>query len=353
MYENNSYNYGNDFYDEYTNSKLKESSKVFSRIFLAVFFFILAANITAILVETVMVLALGKEEAVNIINKSEIYPWLLNALPQYLVAFPIFHFIVKGMKRTDRIKSKLPISEFLSLLLVAEVALVIGDMLGDTVTEFFSMFKGEAITNPIDDLLSGTPIWIVILFGVVIAPIFEEIIFRKLIINRLSIFGDGLAVIVSAVTFGLFHGNFNQLFYAISLGLVLGFVYARTRDVKYSIIMHALINLVGSVVPMLFAKPLARFYDMLEKISKQIEVDVSVYMQDFMVLGSYLVIYLVAFGAGISILFKWIKRKKFRLNSVYDYKIPKERVAGTIFLNVGAILLLTLTAISLVLNIIF
>ena len=38
MYENNSYNYGNDFYDEYTNSKLKESSKVFSRIFLAVFF---------------------------------------------------------------------------------------------------------------------------------------------------------------------------------------------------------------------------------------------------------------------------------------------------------------------------
>ena len=55
---------------------------------------------------------------------------------------------------------------------------------------------------------------------------------------------------------------------------------------------------------MLFSEYKQRFYDMLEKISNQIEVDVSVYMQDFMILGSYLVIYLVAFGAGVSILFK-------------------------------------------------
>ena len=48
--------------------------------------------------------------------------------------------------------------------------------------------------------------------------------FRKLIIDRMSIYGDKLAIIVSSIAFGLFHGNFYQIFYATLIGFILGYV---------------------------------------------------------------------------------------------------------------------------------
>ena len=352
MYENNGFNYNQDFYEEYTSSKIKEARSVFSRIFLAIFFFVLAANAAALLTELILVLALGKNEAVNLINSSVYLPWLLNSLPQYLVAFPIFFLIVRGMKTSTAKKSKLTVSELLSLFLISQVAVFVGSTLGETVNSFFTMFKGEEVFNPLDNIMSGSPVWLVILFGVILAPIFEELIFRKLIIDRLSRFGNGLAVTVSAIAFGLFHGNFYQLFYAVALGFILGYVYAKTNDVKYSIILHAVINFLGSVVTILVSERLLRFEAMLDSISNKIEVDMSVFIQDMMIVGSYSLLQYALVGGGIAVLVSMIKRKKFKLQSIYDYKIPKERVSSTVILNVGAILFLLTSTLTFILNVI-
>lgn len=61
-------------------------------------------------------------------------------------------------------------------------------------------------------------------------------------------YGEKLAVIVSALLFGLFHANLSQLFYAFLLGLLLGYVYLRTGKLRYSIALHMLFNLLGSIV---------------------------------------------------------------------------------------------------------
>ncbi len=352
MYENNNYSYNHDFYEDYTKTKLKEARGVFSRIFLGLFFFILAVNIAVILIEVILALALGTKEAANLINSSVYLPWLLNSLPQYLVAFPIFFLFVKGMKTNCVKKSKLKISEFLSLFLIAQVAILGGSIIGETVNDFFTMFKGGEVSNPLDDMIAGSPLWLVLIFTVILAPIFEELIFRKLIIDRISRFGDGLAITVSAIAFGLFHGNFYQLFYAVALGFILGFMYAKTRDIKYPIIMHAIINFFGSVVAMLIGERMVRFEEMLDSISKKIEVDMSIFMQDMMIVGSYALLQYALLGGGIAVLVSMVKRKNFKLISIYDYKIPKERVSGTVFLNVGAILFLVTTVLTFILNII-
>ena len=352
MYENNGFNYNQDFYEEYTSSKIKEARRVFSRIFLALLFFILALNVTVLLVETILILALGKTEAVNLINSSVYLPWLLNSLPQYLVAFPVFFLIVRGMKTSEAKKSKLKISEFLSLFLISQVAILAGSIIGETVNDFFTIFKGETVTNPLDSMISGSPVWIVLIFTVILAPIFEELIFRKLIIDRLSRFGSGLAITVSAIAFGLFHGNFYQLFYAVALGFILGYMYEKTKDVRYPIILHALINFLGSVVAMLIGERMVRFEAMLESISKKIEVDMSVFIQDMMIVGSYSLLQYALVGGGIAVLVSMIKRKKFKLQSIYDYKIPKERVSSTVILNVGAILFLLTSTLTFILNVI-
>lgn len=86
---------------------------------------------------------------------------------------------------------------------------------------------------------------------VVIAPIFEEFIFRGAVLNYLKPYGNGLAVFVSALMFGIMHGNFDQFFYAFVLGIALGYIAIATNSLFTSTIMHAIFNSVAAVVTLL------------------------------------------------------------------------------------------------------
>lgn len=46
----------------------------------------------------------------------------------------------------------------------------------------------------------------------------------------------------------MFHANFSQFFYAVALGLVFAYVTLKTGTIKYSIILHIAVNMVGSVI---------------------------------------------------------------------------------------------------------
>ena len=72
--------------------------------------------------------------------------------------------------------------------------------------------------------------------------------FRGIMLNKIRIYGDKVAIITTAILFGLFHANFSQFFYAVALGLVFAYVTLKTRTIKYSIILHIAVNMVGSVI---------------------------------------------------------------------------------------------------------
>lgn len=72
-----------------------------------------------------------------------------------------------------------------------------------------------------------------VIIGIGTAAIFEEIIFRGIILENLKKYGELFAIIVSAVIFGLMHGiRFGHSFIA---GLILGFIYVitGTKDFNY------------------------------------------------------------------------------------------------------------------------
>lgn len=87
---------------------------------------------------------------------------------------------------------------------------------------------------------------------VVAAPILEEWFFRKILISRLLRYGQLFAVVVSALMFGLYHGNMMQLIPALALGIALGYIYTRTGNIADTIVIHILNNAV-SVFYSLFA----------------------------------------------------------------------------------------------------
>lgn len=76
-----------------------------------------------------------------------------------------------------------------------------------------------------------------------IVPAFcEELLFRGLILDRLSRFGRAKAIFISALLFGLMHQNPGQIFYTFILGLILGYMFFESGSIWGGIILHFVNN---------------------------------------------------------------------------------------------------------------
>jgi len=83
----------------------------------------------------------------------------------------------------------------------------------------------------------------VIILTVVLAPINEECIMRGIILTRLKkTMAPVLAILVSAVYFGVFHLNVVQGIYAGVMGLFMAYVAYKYSSIIPSIIFHAMFN---------------------------------------------------------------------------------------------------------------
>jgi Predicted metal-dependent membrane protease len=82
-----------------------------------------------------------------------------------------------------------------------------------------------------------------------IAPIFEEILFRGIVFNELKKSMPVIpAIIVQGVFFGIYHLNLLQGIYAAILGCILGLIYQMTKSLWSNIIVHMTFNLLGVFV---------------------------------------------------------------------------------------------------------
>lgn len=92
-------------------------------------------------------------------------------------------------------------------------------------------------------LLSGN-ILLTVLSSAVVAGIVEEVVFRALIIGRLTpAFGKKACIAVSAVIFGAAHMSPVAFFYATLLGIILGAMLLRYRSVWMCATVHICFNL--------------------------------------------------------------------------------------------------------------
>ncbi len=179
------------------------------------------------------------------------YIWVLGSLPMYCVGVPICALIIGRAPRVYIYNKPAGFGMVTGCFAVSYTVLYAGNIVGVGINGLLGLLKGEAVTSPVDSLLTGQSLWLVFLFAVVIGPVLEEVLCRKLIIDRLAPFGDRAAIFVSALVFGLMHGNFSQFFYAFGIGLIFGYLYIRSGRLRYTIGLHMLINFMGSVLPIM------------------------------------------------------------------------------------------------------
>jgi len=277
----------------------------------------------------------------------------LNVLCMYILAFPVFLFFSLRNKENvrKREKSKLKISEFLVLLLICEGCMFVGSLIGNVLNVSIGAILGGEITNGVEDLITTTPLWLIIVVAVIIGPVIEELMFRKVLIDRLSIFGDLWAIVFSAAAFGFFHGNLYQFFYAAFIGIILGYVYTKSGKIIYPIIMHIIINFMGSAIPMLLMDGLNEYLAMSDALLAGEEVNMRDYFVSTLIYGGYTLLQYAIYIAGVVLLVYFLRKRAFSLKSG-DINLGTNKTLEVGILNVGALVFLAVSLVLIALNLI-
>lgn len=83
----------------------------------------------------------------------------------------------------------------------------------------------------------------IVLYGIV-SPLAEETLFRGMVYNRMKqYFPKVLSMVLSALFFGLYHGNLVQGLFGVILGIVMAWVYELYGKWYVPVIFHGLINI--------------------------------------------------------------------------------------------------------------
>ncbi len=331
-------------WDDFTLDDEIAAKKRFSRIFLSLFIY---QVITFVLVNAAAIVVglFGGESLSEPLSYT--IRLISNAIAGYAIAFPVLYIIQRPIRKTERAKTSISFGTFMLIFLVSQAFMYFGNLIGQAINGTIGTITGATPDNSIYDIITHAPMYVIIPIVVVIGPIFEELIFRKLLIDKMGIYGDKLAIIVSAIAFGLFHGNLYQFFYATFIGLVLGYLYTRSGNILYPILLHMLINF-GSTVPMFFYDELMAYEELALSFSAGGDVSELINpelmnaetLKILLIGGLYTTISLGMTVAGIIIFFTC--RKRIFISDRCEVLIPKRRVWGVVVGNVGAILFLVI-----------
>ena len=175
------------------------------------------------------------------ILKESWFMWMASFLPLYGIAIPLGLLVMKKLPAEAPEEHKLGAGNGFVFFLICVFLMYTGNIIGTMLSMILS--GGTAVNGVVELAQDNHPLKV--LFVVILAPVLEELVFRKQLLDRTRCYGEKAAAMLSAVTFGLLHMNLFQFFYALGLGLIFAYVYTRTRSLRYPVIMHMIINAIG------------------------------------------------------------------------------------------------------------
>ncbi|MDE5864215.1 MAG: CPBP family intramembrane metalloprotease, partial [Lachnospiraceae bacterium] len=109
------------------------------------------------------------------------------------------------------------------------------------------------------------PLWLGVLIIGCLPGFVEETLYRGIVFHAFKKRSVLTGVIISALSFGLMHMNFNQILYAIYLGAFFAFMVEATGSLLSTMLLHMLFNAVNTVNMYLLPK----LYDWLSAFSSE------------------------------------------------------------------------------------
>lgn len=273
---------------------------------------------------------------------------VLSSVIQYVIAFPVLVLMLRRLPKTPPAASRLGARRFLKYAVSSIFIMYVGNYISTIIMTYMEAALGSAPENSVDTLLGETNILLSVVLVGIVGPIVEELMFRKLAIDRLTPYGDAVAVIFPSLIFGLFHGNLYQLFYAFLLGMAFSYIYVKTGKIVYSTALHIFINLFCGVLPSAILG-MMDYEELIELISAGTltEEYIAANMLPIALLGIYELAMLVMITAGVIVLGRNIKNIHLDRAGV---RIPKRSRAEIMFGSVGSVALIAVCVIIIALN---
>ena len=319
----------------------RSAKKAFSRIGIALVLFFAATMAAQLLFGVVCELFFPE------FLKGEITPQtslLISSVTMYLIGVPVFYLCVKGLDTFDGDCTKCSFKTLGVAFVISFSLTYFGQMLGDTVASFFYETMNIELVSETIELISRISWLDALVFSVIIGPFFEELMFRKLIIDRTRGYGEKLSVIFSALMFAFFHMSVQQFFYTFFIGLLYGYLYIRKGKLIYCWLLHAAFNFFGAVVPLLFTEFVPEYdsfmkmafdENAMEKLFEIVEANPVAYG----IVAWYSLATIVMSFVGIFWFSKRVRRMRFERAA---FELPKDSEASTAFVNLGVILFIAL-----------
>ena len=357
-FENNNNTYGNGYtnrsYNGFEDFKVNEDSpraplidearekSNFNRIGAGYLLFSLISSAVALIIQF-SVLVLNAELLDNLLFIN-----LLSPVCLYLFALPVLLTVLSRCEAKAPEKKKLGVGKFLLFVITAFGFMYIGALVGNAFMDLLSGWVGYDYSNGLDSIIDEDNIWVTAIFTVIVAPIGEEFVFRKLLIDRTQKYGAFISIGLSGLMFGLMHGNFYQFFYAFALGLLLGYIYFHTGKLYLTIAIHAIVNFVGSVLTS-FLTPISE--KLLELNVDDTESYMTFIQENLIGVIAILAFDLFVYGSmACAIIFTIVFRKKLSFPGGEVF-IPREKVTSVVILNGGILAMLIVYLLEFGLNI--
>ena len=220
-----------------------DPKKVFSKVGATLFLFVLILLVVQYIFSYILQMTIPN------VGEKTWFVWIMTIVSLYLISFPIYLMMMKKIPDCKvQAEKKYSLKEMIMLVFVCFSATYLFNIVSLGINALIGSLKGSPVINPLIDVVLNSNIIYTIVVACIMAPIVEEIIFRKVLLNKLVGYGEKTAIIVSSLAFALFHGNLSQFFYAFALGAIFAHITVKSGTIKNSIILHMIINLLGSAI---------------------------------------------------------------------------------------------------------
>jgi membrane protease YdiL (CAAX protease family) len=107
--------------------------------------------------------------------------------------------------------------------------------------------NGDRLMPDMDQAMESSPLMgaVLTVYGILFAPVLEELLFRGIVLTSLKKYNRTFAIIISGIAFGLTHGNLQQAIYTTFVGITLAAVTMRYNSIVPAILSHAILNSMG------------------------------------------------------------------------------------------------------------
>ncbi|WP_291578779.1 CPBP family intramembrane glutamic endopeptidase [Clostridium sp. UBA6640] len=156
----------------------------------------------------------------------------------------VIYFLITKENVRDTLKlNKLPLKDIILIILLAIVCqpLVMG------LSGISSIISPNSFSNAIANPVSETSMLLTIFFIGVVPAIFEELVYRGVILSGYDNVSIKTAAIFSGLYFAYMHLDIQRLLYTLALGILFGYLVRITKSIYSSMLCHFLVNSIQMV----------------------------------------------------------------------------------------------------------